>query len=470
MQYKAHLTGIKMLKSNIIMTTPICDFVGQYQASDTVRFHMPGHKGMIHLGMEVRDITEIKGADELYEADGIIAESEANASRIFGTARTVYSTEGSSQCVKAMIHLVSGLADGKAVMLAARNVHKAFIYGAALADCDVEWLYATDNKSICECVISARELEDKLLNMKEENRLPVAVYITSPDYLGNVQDIKGIADVCHSFGVMLIVDNAHGAYLHFVGDGCHPIDLGADMCCDSAHKTLPVLTGGAYLHISKNAIAKEYLIDNVKNVMAIYGSTSPSYLILQSLDMCNRYLANGYREKLSACIVKLDEIRDRLSQYVLDTDDRLKITVKVPGISGERLAELLRKYGGECEFADKDYMVLMITPDSDMRGVDCIYRAVDEALNIADDVDDISVKAVYAGTHERRLSIRQAIFADHMMVSVDDAVGMISASPIVSCPPAIPVVASGEMITRDDIEIFRQYHMDKVDVVKPNQI
>ena len=233
---------------------------------------------------------------------------------------------------------------------------------------------------------------------------------------------------------------------------------------------MPVLTGGAYLHISKNAIAKEYLVDNVKNVMAIYGSTSPSYLILQSLDMCNRYLADGYREKLSACIVKIDEIRDRLSQYVLDTDDRLKITVKVPGISGERLAELLRKYGGECEFADKDYMVLMFTPDSDMRGVDCIYRAVDEAVNIADDADDISVKAVYAGTHERRLSIRQAIFADHMMVSVDDAVGMISAAPIVSCPPAIPVVVSGEMITRDDIEIFRQYHMDKVDVVKPNQI
>lgn len=449
------------------MTTPICDFVGQYQESDTVRFHMPGHKGMSHLGMEALDITEVKGADALYEADGIIAESEANASRVFGTARTVYSTEGSSQCVKAMIHLVSGLAGSKAVILAARNVHKAFIYGAALADCDVEWLYAANNKNICECVISAKELEDKLLDMKKENRLPVAVYITSPDYLGNVQDIKGIAEVCHRYGVLLMVDNAHGAYLHFVGDGCHPMDLGADMCCDSAHKTLPVLTGGAYLHISNNAIAKEYLVDNAKNVMAIYGSTSPSYLILQSLDMCNKYLVSGYKVRLQECIEKLDALRTKLDKYVVKTDDLLKITLHMPGVSGQKLADILRSLGGECEFADKDYMVLMITPDSDMSKLDIVQKAVSEAEKLLTGECTSSVEDDYeVHYHKAVMTIREAVFSNHKIIDVTEAEGRICAAPTVSCPPAVPIVISGERIEASDIEVFKAYGITKVDVVK----
>lgn len=462
--------------SNVNMTTPICDFVGQYQESDTVRFHMPGHKGMSHLGMEALDITEIKGADALYEADGIIAESEANASRIFGTAKTVYSTEGSSQCVKAMIHLVAGVGKGdKSVILAARNVHKAFVYGAALADCEVEWLYGANNKSICECVISARELEDKLLGMKEENRLPVAFYITSPDYLGNIQDIKALADVCHSYGVLLMVDNAHGAYMHFVGDGCHPIDLGADICCDSAHKTLPVLTGGAYLHISRVAIERDYLVDNVKNVMAIYGSTSPSYLILQSLDMCNKYLVSGYESKLEECIKKLDALRSKLDKYVVKTNDLLKITLHIQGVSGQKLADILRSLGGECEFADKDYMVLMFTPDSDMSKLELVYDAVAKAeetlkngmaSNEANTIFDETMAVEALNNHTSAMSIRKAVFSNHEIINVSEAVGRVCAAPTVSCPPAIPVVISGEIITEADVKIFMDYGIDKVDVVK----
>ncbi len=457
-----------MLKSNINMTTPICDFVGQYQKSDTVRFHMPGHKGKSHLGMESLDITEIKGADALYEADGIIAESEENASRIFGTAKTVYSTEGSSQCVKAMIHLMAGLKTGRATILAARNVHKAFIYGAALADCDVEWMYGINSKSICECKISADMLEAKLQAMKQEDRLPVALYITSPDYLGNVQDMRALADVCHSYGVLLIVDNAHGAYLHFVGNGCHPIDLGADMCCDSAHKTLPVLTGGAYLHISNNAINKDYLVDNVKNAMAIYGSTSPSYLILQSLDMCNKYLANGYEAMLEKCIKALDKLRNDISNYIIQNDDLLKVTIHIPGISGENLAQILRDMGGECEFADKDYMVLMFTPDSDMSKFGLVYDVVAKAKEQISNNTILAEDSVThtSDNHTRAMSIRDAVFSSHEIIDVVEAKGRICATPVVSCPPAIPIVISGERIEAYDIEMFKAYGITKVDVVK----
>jgi arginine/lysine/ornithine decarboxylase len=125
-------------------------------------------------------------------------------------------------------------------------------------------------------------------------RKPCAVYVTSPDYLGNQQDLAGLSAVCAARGIPLLVDNAHGAYLHFLPQPAHPLDLGATACCDSAHKTLPVLTGGAYLHIAKNA--PERYARDAKRAMALFGSTSPSYLILQSLDRANAYLAGGYAE------------------------------------------------------------------------------------------------------------------------------------------------------------------------------
>ena len=135
------------------------------------------------------------------------------------------------------------------------------------------------------------------------------IIIKSPDYLGRTADIKGIADVCHRKGVLLIVDNAHGAYLKFSENDDHPLTLGADICCDSAHKTLPVLTGGAYLHLSKELVSKydyDDLYEYIKSVMCMNGSTSPSYLILQSLDLCNRYLETFpqlLRDFLIRCLV-----------------------------------------------------------------------------------------------------------------------------------------------------------------------
>ena len=221
------------------MTTPIADFIENYIKNDMSRLHMPGHKGTLYS----EDITEVKGADALYEADGIIAKSEQNATKIFGTKQTLYSTEGSSQCIKAMLMLALNNRENKSerpLVLAARNVHKAFISAAALIDFDVKWLMPKTTDSLCKCIISKEQLKETLENSAKK---PNAVYITSPDYLGNIADIRGLSEVCKEFDIPLLVDNAHGAYLKFLGN--HPIDLGADMCCDSAHKTLPVLTGGA---------------------------------------------------------------------------------------------------------------------------------------------------------------------------------------------------------------------------------
>ena len=205
-------------------TTPIVDFVRRYAQSGTSRLHMPGHKGQSLLGFEPWDITEIKGADELYGADGIIAQSEANATRLFGTVHTYYSTEGSSQCIRAMLCLAlqaAPAAGQRPVLLAARNAHKALLYAAALLDFDIQWLWPApqDAGALCSCPVSAAKLTGALQGLAQQGKRPFGVYITSPDYLGGVQDIAALAGVCKDFGVPLLVDNAHGAYLRFLPQG-----------------------------------------------------------------------------------------------------------------------------------------------------------------------------------------------------------------------------------------------------------
>ena len=256
------------------MNTPIIDFLEKYSKNNPARFNMPAHKGKIS-GYE-NDITEIVDADNLYDANGIIDESEKNLSSLFNTNFSVYSTEGSSLSIRTMLALIKKIAcerGEKQLVLATRNAHSSFLYGVALLDIDIEWLI---EEKTCFFTTNIDEIsvEEKLKSM---DKMPTALFLTSPDYLGNIAPIDKIAKVCKKYGVLLAVDNAHGAYLNFLPNNIHPISLGADMCCDSAHKTLPTLTGGAYLHISKtfNYFTKQ----DVKNAMKMFASTSPSYLI-----------------------------------------------------------------------------------------------------------------------------------------------------------------------------------------------
>lgn len=440
------------------MKTPIVDFVKKYSRETKSRLHMPGHKGRGFLGAEKWDITEINGADSLYEAQGIIKESEQNAAKLFDTKATFYSTEGSSQCIKAMLYLaVSQKGERANLILAARNAHKAFLHGAALIDFEIKWLYPREFTSLCSCAITAKELEEQLENL---NVVPAAVYVTSPDYLGGTCDVKALADVCHKHGTLLIVDNAHGAYTKFLKPSRHPIDLGADMCCDSAHKTLPVLTGGAYLHISKNS--DDSFAESAKNALGMFGSTSPSYLILASLDYCNKYLSEGYEKKLENCVDRLNELKEHLTErgVAVKQSDPLKLTVSCCG-DMRSVARDLEKNGVYCEYADEENLVMMFTPENSKKD----FKRVLKGLENLKPCEKESQKATFA-VPKRKLSVRQAFFSKNEMVSADEAKGRICACPTVSCPPAVPVVISGEIIGEEEIKLFKRYGIENVSVVK----
>jgi len=443
------------------MNTPVCDFVRDYARREPTRLHMPGHKGKALLGPEPLDITEIPGADVLYQPTGILRESQDNASMLFGSAKTVYSTEGSSLCIRAMLYLVRMFArlSGREPRIAAgRNAHRVFLEAAALLDLTPHWLGA--GQGLLSCEIRPEELQALFT---DADTAPAAVYVTSPDYLGNCVDLAVLAEICHKNGALLLVDNAHGAYLKFLPRSRHPLDLGADLCCDSAHKTLPVLTGGAYLHFSKDCPAS--LLPLAERAMALFASTSPSYLILQSLDGANRLLAETYPQALNKTAELVEKLRISLSRDGWDQvgQEPLKLTLrpKSRGYTGSALAEQLETCGIFSEFSDPDNIVFMFTPETP----ESAFSALRTALERFSPRDPILTRPPVLQVPAPCMTPREVLFCPFENVSVSDSLGRVLASPSVSCPPAVPILVCGERITEGALRCFDYYGIQRCDVV-----
>ena len=432
------------------MNTPVWDFVQNYVNQNPVRLHMPGHKGVGQ--QEALDLTEVEGADVLYHAEGILKQSMENAAAIFDTQKTVYSTEGASLAIRAMVWLAR-VYGKKPVIAAARNAHSTFVTAAALLDMQVDWLYG---ENLLSCTVTGDMLETYL-----QTHSVAAVYVTSPDYLGNVADIAALAAVCHRHDTLLLVDNAHGAYLRFLGR--HPLQLGADLCCDSAHKTLPVLTGGAYLHIGKKAPA--VFAQQAEKAMALFASTSPSYLILQSLDRANKYLALDMERELKEFIPQVEQLKKRLSGhgYCIAGDEPIKLTIapKSYGYRGDQLAQLLRQQNMICEFSDPDYLVLMVTPKN----------SAEELLRLEQFLLGLPQKSAITETPppmtrpKSVMSMHEAIMSPSRTVPVQEALGAVLAAPTVSCPPAIPVLVCGEIVDEAALAQMRYYGIKELNII-----
>ncbi len=425
------------------MKTPIHTFLSNYAGSGTIRCHMPGGKGKINP----LDITEIDGADNLYEADGIIRESEELAASLFGAGATLYSCGGSTLVIQGMLALLRELTP-KRTIVAGRYSHKSLINACILLGFDIKWAYPSEFLS---GAITSLEIE-KLIDSDT-----AGVFVTSIDYYGGDCDIAAISAVCAENNVPLLVDNAHGAYRVFTKN--HPMALGADMCADSAHKTLPALTGAAYLHLKDGSLR-----DEAKRAMALFGSSSPSYPIMDSLDLCNPFI-DGRLAAAVGAVHNIAVLKGWLSDsgFTLKKSDPMRITIDTAayGYEGQDFAHLLRKAGAECEMADENYVVLLFSPYQNETDLMKLYKML-KTIPICVPID---VPPHEILRPKKRLAPREAYFSPKKTVSVDNALGKICAGVHSPCPPCVPIVMPGEVICESCLRELFRYDVKEICVV-----
>ena len=252
------------------MYAPLYQALQEHRAKQRASFHTPGHKNSplaLPDGLYALDFTELPDTDSLFEASGAIREAELAAARLFGARRTLISAGGCSLCIQAMLRLALPQG-GQAVC--GRVVHRSAVNAMALLDLEPVW---------------APNSTAGILKKLEQTPQAGAVYVTSPSYYGQLMDLPALAEACKRRGIPLLVDNAHGAHLAFTEPRLHPLQLGASMTACSAHKTLGVLTGGAWLNI-----ADERYCGGAKQAMSLFASTSPNYMVMASLDWARAWL------------------------------------------------------------------------------------------------------------------------------------------------------------------------------------
>ena len=443
------------------MESPLRQYLEKLHNSRRARFHMPGHKGRGSLppfdAAAPYDITEIAGADSLFEANGILAQSEQATAALYGSKATLWSAGGSTLCIQAMLALTCREGD---LVLAVRNAHHAFVHAAILLGVRVRWMLpqSRDNGGLWGAV-TAKEVEQALQTYPQAK----AVWVTTPDYLGGMADVGAIARVCHRQGVKLLVDNAHGAYLLFTHR--HPMQLGADLCCDSPHKTLPVLTGGAWLHLSQRV---DYTPQQARQAMKLFGSTSPSYLILLSLEDCNRYLAGPGKEDFARFYQDMQHLRRRLAAGGIPLlpmeGDYAKLTLDAPamGYTGEEITRYLDENRMDWEYADARFVVLMLSPQNTAEEL----HALEQALLRLPKRTPLPQNHGPYSLPPRRMELRQAYFAPREEIPLEQALGRISAVAQSCCPPGVPVVMPGEEITQPVRKLLQNSGKFSLDVLK----
>lgn len=441
----------------------LTQFLRDYAASGISRFHMPGHKGSFpgaadSMGAVLPyDITEIDGADVLYQSEGMLRRLEERLARFYGVSGTLLSAGGSTLCIQAM--LAAAFREGDAV-LAVRNAHTAFVNSCALLGLRPVWAYPEplDSAGISGAVTPA-QIADALRQHPEVK----GVYLTSPDYLGVRSDIRAISDICHDMGLPLLVDNAHGAALVLAGPGEHPMAQGADLCCDSAHKTLPVLTGGAFLHLSSR-----YDRADIKAKMALFGSTSPSYLILASVDGCLDWLAAEGRAAYAETAARVMQLKALCRERGLPCIDgrcdpyRLSVRTGALGYSDEAAGQHFRRHRIEPEYIGGGYTVLMASPCNPPRD----WERLEAALSALTPQEAPAAEAVSLPPAEAVLTPREAVFAPGETVPAGEAAGRIAAQTVIACPPGVPVVIPGEKITPVHENILKNSGIFALKVVK----
>ena len=435
---------------------PLAQALFSYAEKQRASFHTPGHKGhaspLDRLRLLEHDLTELPDTGSLFDGDDVIEEAEKRAASAFGASETLFSAGGCTLCIQSM--LFTGAGSGSQVLMA-RNAHRSAVNAAALLGLDPVWCWPEMNGTYHP--ITPGQIDEQL---KKHNKIQ-SVYITSPDYYGNLCDIAGIAEVCRQHGATLLVDNAHGSHLGAFGR--HPLHLGADMTADSAHKTLPVLTGGAYWHLSTQA-ARHLSRPAAKAAMALFGSTSPSFPVLASLDLARAWWEQegpaAYRKTAEwAAAIRCAAMESAAAGQGLDVAfrelaemdrDPARLTLRVPAGQGEAAASWFRLQGCEPEMADEENVVFILTPFNTQSEMTRLEKAVRDYRPLSNGSfgDAAFSPAPPPFRPEKVCTPREALRHPFEGIPVGESVGRIAARAVCPCPPGVAAVVPGERVDR----------------------
>lgn len=469
----------------------------KYGQSDYYPFHMPGHKrnmGAVDGGFPFdMDITEIHGFDNLHHPEGILLSAQERLSSLYGTKESFFCVNGSTG---ALLSAISATVRKGGHILIARNCHKAVYHGIYLRDLVPTYLYPhSDLKLGINGGISPSHVERCL----EEDKKIEAVLLTSPTYDGVVSDIKKIAEIVHRYGIPLIVDEAHGAHFRF--SSYFPksaVDLGADVVIHSFHKTLPSMTQTAVLHLCSDRVDRE----KIKRFLGIYQTSSPSYVLMASLDACVDKLMRQGEEMFQEFVKHLRSVRGSLSLFRhirlvpaageeglflgrqeegtrIQTSyfnhafdfDRSKVILSTlhSSLGGVELKDILReKYHLEMEMETENYVIAMTAVGDTKEGLERLRDAVSE-IDGEEAKKEPNLRKVHFNEYQCRpqkqmLSISKAMDAPAKRYSLEESVGRISGEFAYLYPPGIPILVPGEQITGLFVRDVKRYADQKLNL------
>lgn len=445
-----------------------------YGASDYYAFHMPGHKRNMEL-MRTRlpyniDITEIDGFDDLHHAEGLLKELQENAARVFHAEETHYLVNGSTV---GLLSAVMGCTERGGRILMARNCHKSVYNAVYMNELRPVYVYPEFSE---ETDLNGEIHVDQVKKLLEEYEDIQAVVIVSPTYEGVVSDLEAIAEIVHEYKIPLIVDEAHGAHFGFHSYFPQNANIrGADVVIHSLHKTLPSLTQTALLHMNGRYVDRE----KIRNYLHMLQSSSPSYILMASIDECVRVMDERREEIMDTYVERLQQTRERLKQLknikLIEAEhfDRSKIVLSVKNLkntdgqvlNGKRLQEMLRSYHLEMEMASGSYVIAMTGPGDTQEGMDRLVQAVMEidksvlCEELSENDEDHTIKNISYEMIplEQAYSSFEAGRMEGESVKWNEASGRISLEYVYLYPPGIPMIVPGERITSTIVQKMVKY-------------
>lgn len=418
------------------------DELKKYTRKNIVAMHMPGHKRKKYIKNKIPyhlDITEINGFDNLHSATGILKHCQEKITKLYGTKQSFYLVNGSTSGILASIKTICNIGD-KIVIPA--NCHKSVYHAIELLNLNVAFIPLSVDENNIFKAIDPGDVED-VLNQNPDAK---CVLITSPTYEGVMSDISSIAKIAHKHNIPLVVDEAHGAHLFLEKKSA--INFGADIVINSLHKTLPSLTQTAVLHVCSKLIDT----NKIKHNLGIFMSSSPSYILMASIDECVEFLIkNGkkYYEKLQNNLNYFINLSKNLKYLKLfNNDDKSKIVILTnnSSINGEALMQKLRQQKIELEMAYTNYALCYATMFDDKKSFKKLFSALKKIDNSLTQKDNIAIKQLCLP--KVKTNITKALEKGGTLQSLTSTIGCVSKEYVWLYPPGVPILIPGQVITK----------------------